>query len=158
MVFDEIRFDRTEGAYSDVEGEKGVIDHGEHFGSKVEPGGGGCDRSFFAGEGGLVAVAVGAVAFSIHIMGEGELAVSFFIDFTIPADDPVAIFEHGFDGARCFADLDGAAWFHFFARADEAFPFERGEFVGADEFYFVIVGEKPGRRDFGVVEDEEIIG
>ena len=158
MVFDEIRFDRAEGAYADVEGEEGVVDLGEHFGGEVESGGGGGDGSFFAGEGGLVAVAVGAVTFSVHVMGEGELAVRFFIDFAIPADDPVAIFEDGVHGARCFADLDGAAGLHFFAGTDEAFPFEGGEFVGADEFYFVIVGEKPGWGDFGVVEDEEIVG
>ena len=158
MIFDEVCFHGAECAYANVQGEEVVVDRGEHLGGEVKSGGGGGDRSFFTCEGSLVAVAVGAVAFPVHVVGQGELSVRFFIDLTIPADDPVAIFQNGFDGARGLSNLDGAAGLHFFARADEAFPFCGREFVGADEFNFVVVGEKSGWGDFGIVEDEEVIG
>ena len=131
-----------------------MIDLGEDLGGEVQAGGGGGDGSFFAGEGGLVAVAVGDVAFAVHVVGEGEPTVRLFIHPTVPPDDAVSIFQDGFDGADSLADLNGAAGFHFFPRTDEALPLQLAEFVGADEFDAVIVGEESSRCDLGVIEDE----
>jgi hypothetical protein len=124
----------------------------------METRSGGGDGSFFLGEGGLVAIAVGAVAFAVHVVRQGELAVGFFIDFLVPADDAIAIFENAFDGAGGSTNFDGAARFHFFAGTNEAFPFEWAKFVGADEFDFIVVRKESGRGDFGIVEDEEVVG
>jgi len=154
VLLNEVGFYGAECAYSYVEGEKGVVDFREDFGGKMETRGGSGDGSFFLGEGGLVAIAVGAVAFAIHVVRQGELAVGFFIDFLVPADDAVAIFENAFDGAGGVANFNRASGFHFFAGTDEAFPFERAEFVGAYEFDFVVVGKEAGGGDLGVVKDK----
>ena len=83
--------------------------------------------------------------------------MGFLIDFLVPADDSVAAFENRFNGAGGRTNLDGAARLHFFAGADQAFPLKWAEFVSADELDFIIIGEKSGRSDFGVVEDQEVV-
>lgn len=84
--------------------------------------------------------------------------MGFFVNTLVPTDDAVSILEYGFDRSCGFADFDGATGFHFFAGADEAFPFSLAEFVGANEFDFPIVGKKAGWGDLGIVEDQEVIG
>lgn len=123
----------------------------------MEAGGGCGNGAFFAGEGGLVAVAVGDIAFTVHVMGQGESTVGFLVDGAVPTDDAVAVFQDFGDSAGGVADLNRAAGFHFFARAHETFPLELSEFVGADEFDFSVVGEEAGGGDFGVVEHDEVI-
>lgn len=92
VVFDEFSFDGAKGADTDVESQEGVVDVGKDFWGEVKSSGGSGDGSFFACKGGLVAVAIGGLIFAVHVMGEGEVTVLFFIEFVIPTDDAVAIF------------------------------------------------------------------
>ena len=157
VVFDEIGFDWAECTHSDVEGEEGVVEFGEYFGCEMQPGGGGGNGTFFAGEGGLIPIAIGAVAFPVHVVGEGELAVCFFIDVLVPLDDPVTIFQDTYHGACGVTNFHTPSDFHFFPRTNEAFPLMGAQFVGANEFDFPVIGKESGGGDFGVVEDQQVV-
>ena len=61
MIAKVFRFDRAEGAESDVESDKGVGEVGEEFGGKVEASGGGGDGAWGLGVGGLVVGGVGGL-------------------------------------------------------------------------------------------------
>ena len=61
MIAKVFRFDRAEGAESNVEGDEGVGEVGEEFGGKVEASGGGRDGAWGLGVGGLVVGGVGGL-------------------------------------------------------------------------------------------------
>lgn len=153
-----VHFDRSEGAHADVEGEEGVIEFCEEIGGEMKAGGGGGDRSFLLGVNGLVAVAVGFFHFAVEVVWEGELADFVEVGCLIPDDESFALFVDLDDLAGVWADLDGAADFHAFSGADEAPPMGGIDGIGAEEFDGVIVGKDTSGDDFGVVEDEEVIG
>jgi len=150
-VFD---FDGAKGADADVKGEEGVVDGGEDFGGEVEASGGGGDGAFFFGEDGLVSVAVGGVVIAVHVVGEGEMAVSVFVDGFGPFDETVSVVVDGGDSSGCLADFDGASGFHFLPGTNHGTPESGGEFVEADELDCSAVGEVTGGNDFGV----EVVG
>ena len=153
-----IGFDRAEGADADVQGEEGVVEIGEDFGREMEPGGGRGDGAVFFGVDGLVAVAVGFVGFAFHVVRQGEVAVFFEVGRGVPLDETFAFFVGLENGAGAPADFYGAAGFHLLAGPDEAPPMVWVGGVGADELDFFVVGKEARRDDFGVVEDEKMVG
>ena len=124
----------------------------------MKTGGGGGNGTFFFGVNSLVAIAVGLVRFALHVVWKGEVAVFVEIGRGVPLDESFSFLVGLHHCSGALANLDGAAVPHLSTGANEAPPVVGIGGVGADELDLAIVREESGGDDFGVVEDEKVIG
>ena len=69
VILDVFGFNGAEGADTDVQGEKGVLNLGKNFWGEMQTGGGRGNGTLLACKGCLVAISVLWITLAVHVMG-----------------------------------------------------------------------------------------
>lgn len=156
VILDLLCLHGLEGADADMERDEGVRNLRQHFWREVQSSRRRGDGAFLASEDGLIALLVGFAVFALHVVRQGEMAVSRNIDGPVELQHAVAVFENLDHSTYRLANLDGVTEAEFLPRSDHASPTCRGEGIQPKNLARAVVGEKTRWHHAGVVEHEEI--
>ena len=98
-----------------MEGNEGMRDRGEDFGSEVKASRGSGDGAGGLGIDGLVTLVIGSVSSALEVRGEGHVAMFFQIRSGFELDDPFALGKNFQNFGHCACDGNTDALLEFAA-------------------------------------------
>ncbi len=116
-------FHWQKGPGADMEGDEGVRDRGEDFGSEVKAGRWGCYGAGGLGIDGLVSFVIGFVRSAFEVGREGHVTMFFEVRRGRKLDDPLALGKNVQNLGDCSGDGNTDALLEFAPRSGQAFPF-----------------------------------